>query len=118
MGDHHWSRAREGSNTEALDYYRERSKAPGVAEGGGARNMYCMHCAGVIPLGTPIESCPHCGRELEGDVKRYFNWVEIDRTPKSDLRVLWPVLAGALAVLVGVLWWLFSSFTMIRGPGT
>ena len=30
MGDHHWSRTRGERNAEALDYYRERSKAPGV----------------------------------------------------------------------------------------
>jgi len=100
MGAHHWSRARQGSNEEALAYYRERSHAPGVAEGGGARNMYCMHCDGVIPLGAPVEACPHCGKELEGDVKRYFNWVEIDRAPKSDLRALLPLFA---LIAVGLL---------------
>jgi len=117
MSDAHWSRAREKSNAEAIDYYRERSHAPGVAEGGGARNMYCMHCDGVIPLGHPIEACPHCKMPLEGDVKRYFNWVEIDRAPKSDLRVLWPVFAVGFALLVGLVWWLVSSFTIIRGSG-
>lgn len=117
MSDAHWSRAREKSNTEAIDYYRERSHAPGVAEGGGARNMYCMHCDGVIPLGTPIEACPHCGKALEGDVKRYFNWVEIDRAPKSDLRALWPVFAIGFALVVALIWWLVSSFTIIRCPG-
>ncbi len=111
MGDHHWSRARDGSNREALDYYRERSKAPGVAEGGGARNMYCMHCDGVIPLGADLVVCPHCARPLEGDVKRYFNWVEIDRAPSSDMRALWPMFAaivGALIVLGVLAWWLLS----------
>ncbi len=117
MGEHHWSRAREGANAEALDYYRERSKAPGVAEGGGARNMYCMHCDGVIPLGQPLEACPHCGARLEGDAKRYFNWVEIDRPPKSDLRSLWPVLALAAAAAVVLVWWLASSFATVRCPG-
>jgi len=111
MSDAHWSRTRDKSNAEAIDYYRERSHAPGVAEGGGARNMYCMHCDGVIPLGEPIEVCPHCGKELEGDVKRYFNWVEIDRTPRSDLRsLLVPigiVLVGILGVAV-LVWWLVS----------
>ncbi len=102
MSDAHWSRAREKSNAEAIDYYRERSHAPGVAEGGGARNMYCMHCDGVIPLGTPIEVCPHCGKELEGDVKRYFNWVEIDRTPRSDLRSLLLPIGLAVVVVVSV----------------
>ena len=31
MSDDHWSRARAGENAEALEYYRERSRAPGVA---------------------------------------------------------------------------------------
>ena len=35
--ERHWSRLREGKNQEAMDYYRQRSKAPGVAEGGGVR---------------------------------------------------------------------------------
>ena len=108
MSDRHWSRAREGTNAEALDYYRERSQAPGVAEGGGARNMYCMQCDGVIPLGEQIAACPHCGAALEGDVKRYFNWVEIDRAPSSDVRALWPIfLLGLVAVgaVTGVVWW-------------
>ena len=69
LGEDHWSKARAGENEEALDYYRERSKAPGVEEGGGMRNHYCFECDGVIELEydsrepapkTP-ESCPHCG---------------------------------------------------------
>ena len=111
MGEAHWSRARRASNAEALDYYRARSHAPGVAEGGGARNMYCMHCDGVIPLGAPLEACPHCGQALEGDVKRYFNRVEIDRPPRSDVRTLWPSFAAAALVLAGLVWlawWLAS----------
>jgi hypothetical protein len=111
MGDHHWSRTRRGSNQEALEYYRERSHAPGVAEGGGARNMYCMHCDGVIELGAGITACPHCGAAIEGDAKRYFNWVEIDRAPRSDARALLPLFAAALFVvigLVGLAWWLAS----------
>ncbi|MCY2961832.1 MAG: hypothetical protein NTY35_16875 [Planctomycetota bacterium] len=111
MGDHHWSRAREGSNTEALDYYRERSKAPGVAEGGGPRNMYCMHCDGVIPLGRPVDACPHCGRALEGDAKRYFNWVELDQPPRSDLRSLWPFLAAGLLAVAAIAWFVVWLFT-------
>ncbi len=66
MGEHHWSRARAGTNAEALDYYRARSKAPGVAEGGGARNFYCMACDGVIDADAGHARCPHCDAELEG----------------------------------------------------
>ena len=58
MSEQHWSRARADSNQEALEYYRQRSKAPGVAEGGAARNFYCMHCDGVIPHDTQAEVCP------------------------------------------------------------
>lgn len=109
MGPAHWSRARAGKNREALDYYRQRSRAPGVAEGGGARNHYCMECDGVIPFDHAEPGCPHCGAELEGAVKRFFNWVEIDRPPPSDARALlrpalWILgallLAGLFAFLV------------------
>jgi hypothetical protein len=113
MGEHHWSRARAGQNAEALDYYRERSRAPGVAEGGGPRNMYCMQCDGVIPLdpppASPPDACPHCGRAIEGEARRYFNWVELDRAPRSDWRALWPFVAGgaALLVLLALAAWVF-----------
>ena len=50
LGEDHWSKARAGENQEALDYYRERSKAPGVEAGGGLRNHYCFECDGVIEL--------------------------------------------------------------------
>ncbi len=104
MSDRHWSRTREGTNAEAVDYYRERSHAPGVAEGGGARNMYCMQCDGVIPLGEGLANCPHCAAPLEGDVKRYFNWVEIDRAPSSDMRALWPIFLAVLVAIGGIVW--------------
>ena len=110
MSDQHWSRARRDSNQEALEYYRQRSKAPGVAEGGAERNFYCMDCDGVIPHDTTAKVCPHCGASIEGGVKRYFNWVEMNDPPKSDLRALlpWFLLAlGALAAIVfGLLRWL------------
>ena len=48
LGDDHWSKSRAGQNEEALEYYRERSKAPGVEGGGGMRNHYCFECDGVI----------------------------------------------------------------------
>ena len=81
MSDQHWSRARRDSNQEALEYYRQRSKAPGVAEGGAERNFYCMDCDGVIPHDTTAKVCPHCGASIEGGVKRYFNWVEMNDPP-------------------------------------
>ncbi len=111
MGDHHWSRARAGENQEALDYYRERSRAPGVAQGGGARNFYCMQCDGVIPLDHQGERCPHCRATIEGDARRYFNWVEIDRPPRSDARALLPLFALAVLVLaaaVALAWMLVA----------
>jgi len=109
MGPRHWSRARAGTNTEALDYYRERSRAPGVAEGGAERNFYCMNCAGVIPHDPPADACPHCGTDLSGVAKRYFNWVEINDPPASDARAVLGVALAAFAVLAlvaaGLYWW-------------
>lgn len=110
ISEHHWSRARRGANQEALEYYRARSRAPGVEQGGAERNFYCMECDGVIPHVPRVESCPHCGAELDETVRRYFNWVEIDRPAESDLRALLPLLlvgAVALAGLALALWaWL------------
>ena len=109
LGEDHWSKSRAGENEEALEYYRERSKAPGVEEGGGMRNHYCFECDGVIELEydsrepapkTP-ESCPHCGAKLEGGARRMFNWVELDQPPGSDARaLLLPALGGVLALAV------------------
>jgi hypothetical protein len=95
----HWSRTRGELNREALDYYRERSKAPGVEGGGAARNVYCMECDGVIAFDFRGERCPHCGAELDERVKRYFNWVEINEPPQSDARALVPIALAGLAVL-------------------
>ncbi len=111
IGEHHWTRSRSTENQAAIDYYRERSKAPGVAEGGEERNHYCLECDGVIPHDASTTSCPHCGAEIEGHTKRYFNWVEIDDTTDSDLKALLPWLILGLALLLGVAvgaWFLFS----------
>ena len=107
ISEHHWTRSRKARNQEALDYYRQRSQAPGVAEGGGPRNFYCMNCDGVIPTDLEGELCPHCGTSLEGAARRYFNWVEIDQPPGSDLRALLPVAAIVLVVLAGLAWLLW-----------
>jgi RNA polymerase subunit RPABC4/transcription elongation factor Spt4 len=109
LSDKHWSRARRDANQEALEYYRERSRAPGVAEGGAARNVYCMECDGVVP--HVAESCPHCGAAIDPKVRRYFNWVEIDKPAESDLRSLLPIAAAGLAllaVLALALWFALS----------
>ena len=108
MGEGHWSRTRSERNREALEYYRERSHAPGVAEGGAERNFYCMQCAGVIPYAPPRETCPHCGASLDESVKRYFNWVEMNDPPKSDARALLPFFLGALLILGLVAWLVWS----------
>lgn len=109
ISEDHWSVARRDDNVEALEYYRERSKAPGVAEGGGSRNFYCMSCDGVIPHEPPVTHCPHCGVLLDEKIKRYFNWVEMNEPAESDLRALLPVLVPAaliaLAGVAGLLWW-------------
>jgi hypothetical protein len=105
-----WPPSRAGRNREAVQFYRERSKAPGVAEGGAERNHYCMSCNGVIPLqydqrepaSGPPEHCPHCGVELDERVRAMFNWVEIDQVPDSDLRALvGPALIVLALVAVG-----------------
>ena len=96
LGEEHWSKARAGENEEALEYYRGRNKAPGVADGGGARNHYCFECDRVIeleydsrePAPKLPSQCPHCGVKLEGGALRMFNWVEIDQPPASDARAL------------------------------
>ena len=103
MSDAHWSRARRDKNAEALEYYRQRSRAPGVAEGGEARNFFCMKCDGVIPHDFRGGHCPHCNAELDERIKRYFNWVEINEPPASDFMALLPLALGGLAVIVVVL---------------
>lgn len=107
MSDSHWSRARSGTNEEALEYYRERSRAPGVAEGGAERNYWCMECDGVIPHDHAGTACPHCGASLEGMAKRYFNWVEINEPARSDFAALAKpaLLFLALAAAVALVWW-------------
>ncbi len=116
VSERHWSRARKDENREAIEHYRERSQAPGVAKGGGPRNHYCMSCKGVIPLeydqrepaSGPPEHCPHCGAELDPRVREMFNWVEIDQVPSGDAGALVPVAVAGVAVLVLVAliaWW-------------
>lgn len=107
MGPAHWSRARADLNAEALEYYRARDRAPGVAAGGAERNFYCMHCAGVIPFAPPAAVCPHCGAELDEAARRYFNWVEINEPPASDARPLLLVagLVGVVLLALGAAVW-------------
>ncbi|MEZ6004440.1 MAG: hypothetical protein R3F33_09680 [Planctomycetota bacterium] len=106
MGPEHWTRTRETRNAEAIDYYRERSRAPGVAEGGGPRNFYCMECDGVIPHDPPATTCPHCGAAVSGQTRRYFNWVEIDSPPDSDWKALRPYFLAAALLLGLLVWWI------------
>ncbi|MDF1800733.1 MAG: hypothetical protein P1V81_16280 [Planctomycetota bacterium] len=109
--ERHWSKTRKGKNKEAIDYYRERSHAPGVEAGGGIRSQYCQECDGVIPLEydqrapadtKKVQVCPHCGAEVHPRVRRMFNWVEIDQPPPSDLAVVLPYLGLALLVVVAI----------------
>ena len=111
VGEHHGSRARRDRNQEALEYYRERSKAPGVADGGASRNFYCMKCDGVVPFDTALSACPHCGAALDERVRRYFNWVEINEPPQSDFRALAPWLIAGAALLALVLAAVLYLFT-------
>ncbi|MFT7669408.1 MAG: hypothetical protein ACI8X5_002108 [Planctomycetota bacterium] len=116
--ERHWATARKEMNLDEIEFLRERSRAPGVAEGGALRNHYCMECHGVIPLeynsGESVEdlapeNCPHCGAELDGGVRMMFNWVEMDQIHGSDFRALLPFfVAGAVfLVLLGFLLWHF-----------
>lgn len=108
MSERHWSRARADSNREALEYYRQRSRAPGVAEGGAERNFYCMKCDGVIAYTQGGGACPHCGAAFDENVKRYFNWVEINEPPPSDFLPLLKLAAAGLAglgLLAALVWW-------------
>lgn len=109
MSPQHWSRTRGARNAEAIDYYRQRSQAPGVADGGAARNSYCMACDGVIPWdGFEGGNCPHCGAAVEGNTRRFFNWVEIDRAPTGDAGAVLRLLALVFvlfAVLGALVWW-------------
>ena len=107
MGPDHWSRSRGDKNQESVEYYRDRSQAPGVREGGGPRNHYCMACDGVIPTDQSGDRCPHCGEKIQGETRRYFNWVEIDQTPPSD-RKLQLALLGIFMAVVGLIWFLLS----------
>lgn len=119
-GEAHWARERKDLHQDEIEFLRERSRAPGVAQGGALRNHYCMQCNGVIPLeydssdsaeGRPPEHCPHCGAELEGGVRMMFNWVEIDQPPGSDLKALLPFFVGGVVILLGlglVAWWLIG----------
>jgi hypothetical protein len=104
MSDDHWSRTRDAVNAEALDYYRGRNHAPGVEEGGTARNFYCMECDGVVPWDDfKGDQCPHCGAAIEGSARRYFNWVEIDRVPARDrtaLALALGIVLGAIALVI------------------
>jgi len=111
----HWSKERVGLHSEARDFYRERSHAPGVAEGGGARSHYCMECGGLLPLnydrrqaasGDP-GTCPHCGVTLDARIRRMFNWVETDQVPASDLKALLPWFLVGTLITIGLLILLF-----------
>ena len=107
LSDRHWSRTRQGTNLEAIEYYRERSKAPGVADGGAERNFYCMKCDGVIPFDVKGERCPHCSAPIDEHIRRYFNWVEINEPPRGDAAALLRVAAVVVAIgalVAGTLW--------------
>ena len=108
MSERHWSRTRADSNREALDYYRERSRAPGVAEGGSHRNFYCMKCDGVIPYYEQHQRCPHCGEPIDETVRRYFNWVETDFPRRRDVGLLWIGALAALLAAAGLAYWILA----------
>lgn len=109
LPDDHWSKTRNVRNKEALDYLRDKSRAPGVEAGGASRNQYCMECGGVLPLSydsfepadrSVQESCPHCGADVSQTVRAMFNWVEIDQVPSSDVAAVMPFVLMGVVVLV------------------
>jgi hypothetical protein len=68
-----------------------------------------MECEGVIPFEEGDVTCPHCGAEVRGTSRRYFNWVEIDTPPESDFAALLPYAVGILLVTSLLILWYFSS---------
>lgn len=113
--DGYRGRVRAERNREALEYYRARSRRPGVAEGGKERNFYCMECEGVIPHDHGRGNCPHCGAEIDPRVRRYFNWVELDTPPEGDAGPILRLAAFVVAIAVGAA--LFAWWLLTRGLG-
>ena len=107
----HWSEERAHLHQEARDHYRQRSAAPGVAEGGGTRSHYCLECDGLLPLEYDRRAvadddpgtCPHCGAALDPRVRAMFNWVETDQVPGSDLKALLPWFLIGTLITIGLL---------------
>lgn len=111
LGDDHWSRARTERNAEEIEYLRAKSRVPGMEGEVAERNHYCMECGGVLPLlydrnrpadRAASEHCPHCGAELDANVRAMFNWVEIDQVPSSDAAAVLPIAFAVLAAIVGL----------------
>ena len=109
ISESHWSRSRADLHEEELEFLRQKSKAPGVAEGGSSRNHYCMECGGVLPLSyfqnQPADrsaeiTCPHCGAKVDPNVRMMFNWVEIDQPPDSDAMAILPFAVGGAVILM------------------
>lgn len=72
-----------------------------------------MGCDGVIPHDHQGEGCPHCGAAIDERVRRYFNWVEIDRPGEGDFRALLPWLVVGAGVVGGLGWW-FVNWVLDR----
>ena len=105
----HWSRTRTERNAAEVEYLRAKSRVPGMEGDVAERNHYCMECGGVLPLlydrnrpadRAASEHCPHCGAELDANVRAMFNWVEIDQVPSSDAAAVLPIAFGALVLVV------------------
>lgn len=109
LPEDHWSRTRTDRNAAEIEYLRSKSRVPGMDGAIAERNHYCMECGGVIPLlydrSSPADRaaathCPHCGAELDANVRAMFNWVEIDQVHSSDAAAVLPLALGALALVV------------------
>ena len=61
--------------------------------------------AALPPSMPPVFDFEMDSTVLGDNVKRYFNWVEIDSPPASDAKALLPFFLGILAVVALLLWW-------------
>lgn len=111
LPDDHWSRSRTERNQQEIEYLRSKSRVPGMDGEIAERNHYCMECGGVLPLRyhradaakrDRPENCPHCGAELDANVRAMFNWVEIDQVHSSDAAAVLPLALGVLALVVAL----------------
>ena len=104
MSEHHWSKTRGERNREAIDYYRERSRAPGVEEGGGPRTSTAWTATGSSPTTRGSARARTVARSSTARSGGTSTGWEIDRPPASDLRALLPWMVLVAALLAAGAW--------------